>query len=63
MLFRSYRIKHYDSVVYECGSLSNEDESDNLKEWIDKECNDVEYFSISRFVNGEIVVEESRNLL
>ena len=55
--YGAYRIKHYDSVAYQCGSLSNEDELDNLKEWIDKECNDIEYFSISRFVDGEIKVE------
>ena len=59
--YGAYRIKHYDSVAYQCGSLSNEDELDNLKEWINKECNDVEYFSISRFVNGEIVVENIIN--
>ena len=49
-----YRIKHYDSIGYECGSLSDETAYNNIKEWIDKEVNDIEYFSINRFVDGEI---------
>lgn len=55
--YGAYRIKHYDSVGYECGSLPDETAYNNIKEWVDKEVNDVEYFSVSRFVDGEIKVE------
>lgn len=55
--YGSYRIKHYDSVATQCGGLTNIDEYNNIKEWVEKELNDIEYFSISRFVDGEIKVE------
>lgn len=55
--YGSYRIKHYDSVSTGCGPLASEQEFLNLKEWVEKETNDVEYFAISRFVDGEIKVE------
>jgi Zn ribbon nucleic-acid-binding protein len=53
--YGAYRIKHYDSVGYECGSLKDETEYNNIKEWVDKEVNDIEYFGINRFVDGKIV--------
>lgn len=55
--YGSFRIKHYDSLGTECGSLVSEQEFLNLKEWVENETNDVEYFSVSRFVDGEIKVE------
>ena len=55
--YGAYRIKHYDSIATQCGSLENEENYNNLKEWVEKETNDVEYFQISRFVDGEIKVE------
>jgi Zn ribbon nucleic-acid-binding protein len=55
--YGSYRIKHYDSVAVQCGSLEYEQDFINLKKWVEEETNDVEYFSMSRFVDGEIKVE------
>ena len=49
----AYRLKHYDSVGYECGALENEEDfimlSVNMKEQ-----DNIELFTISRFVDGEI---------
>jgi Zn ribbon nucleic-acid-binding protein len=53
--YGAYRIKYYDSVGYECGSLENEQNCVELLVQV-KELNNVEYFSISRFVDGEIKV-------
>jgi Zn ribbon nucleic-acid-binding protein len=53
--YGAYRIKHYDSIGYECGSLPDETAYNNIKEWVDKEVNDIELFSINRFVDGKIV--------
>jgi len=56
--YASFRIKIYDSIGYQCGSLTNEDELDKLKQQLEESIHagvEVEYFSISRFVNGEIV--------
>ena len=51
----AYRIKYYDSVGYECGSIENETEYSELKRYVSDNPN-VELFSISRFVDGEIKV-------
>jgi len=56
--YGSYRIKHYDSDITQCGGLEYEQEFINLKKWVEEETTDVEYFSISRFVDGEIKVED-----
>ena len=53
--YGAYRIKHYDSIGYQCGSLASEDDFNNLKEWVNTECNDVESFSVNRLVDGEII--------
>jgi DNA-directed RNA polymerase subunit RPC12/RpoP len=52
--YGAYRLKYYDSVAYECGSLENEQNCVELLVEV-KEMNNVEYFGINRFVNGEIV--------
>ena len=53
--YGAYRIKQYDSVGYECGSLKTEEDFVNLLANI-REQNNIELFSISRFVDGEIKV-------
>ena len=55
--YGAYRIKHYDSVGYQMGTLETETEYSNIKEWVEKELNDVEYFSVSRLVGDDIVKE------
>ena len=52
--YGAYRLKYYDSVAYECGSLENEQNYVELLVQV-RELNNIEYFSINRFVDGEIV--------
>jgi len=52
--YGAYRLKYHDSVGYECGSLENEQNCVELLAEV-RELNNVEYFGINRFVNGEIV--------
>lgn len=52
--YGAYRLKYYDSVAYECGSLENEQNCVELLVEV-RELNNVEYFGINRFVNGEII--------
>ena len=52
--YASFRIKIYDSIGYQCGSLTNEDELNKLKQEINKH-DDVELFTISQLVDGEII--------
>ena len=52
--YDAYRLKYYDSVAYECGSLENEQNCVELLVEV-RELNNVEYFGINRFVNGEII--------
>ena len=54
--YGAYRIKHYDSVGYECGSLENEQQLNELKDYCEQDST-VELFTLSRFIDGEIVVE------
>ena len=54
--YGAYRIKHYDSVGYECGSLSSKKQFESLKQQVEKS-DTVELFAISRFVDGQIVNE------
>jgi Zn ribbon nucleic-acid-binding protein len=58
--YGAYRIKYYDSVSTICGSLANEEGFVGLLANV-REMDSVEYFSISRFVNGviqnEIVID------
>ena len=53
--YGAYRLKFYGVVSTQCGSLESEDELNELKQYVDK-LDNVEYFSISRLVNEEIVV-------
>ena len=53
--YGAFRIKYYDSVGYECGSLKSEDDFVNISVNA-KEMDGVETFTISRFVDGEIKV-------
>jgi hypothetical protein len=53
--FGVYRFKYYDSISTQCGSLESVDEFNELKQHVEK-LDGIEYFSISRLVDGEIVV-------
>jgi len=53
--YGAYRLKYYDSVGYECGSLKSEDDYVSLLSYV-REQDDVETFTISRFVGGETEV-------
>ena len=57
--FGAYRLKYKESVSTECGSLRNEAEWNelvkNVKE--DDQYSQVEYFQLSQFIEGQIVVE------
>jgi len=55
--YAAYRIKSYESIATECGSLESEEQLNELKYEVSK-LDTIEYCSVSRFVNGEIVVEE-----
>jgi hypothetical protein len=44
----------YDSIGYQCGSFTNENELNELKQEISKR-DDVELFTISQLIDGEIV--------
>jgi Zn ribbon nucleic-acid-binding protein len=52
--YASFQVKIYDSIGYQCGSLENEDELNELKQSVN-ERDDVELFTISQLINGEIV--------
>ena len=54
--YGAFRIKHYYSDVFECGSLGSEGHYNGLKQQV-LEIDTVEYFSVSRFVDGKIIVE------
>jgi Zn ribbon nucleic-acid-binding protein len=58
--YGSYRISCYNSPGYTCGSLENEEQLNKLKQQLEESIHvgvEVEYFTISRFVDGEIKVE------
>lgn len=55
--FGAYRLKYKESVSTECGSLRNEAEWKHLKEEVEKDNAQVEYFQLSQFIEGQIVVE------
>ena len=54
--FGAYKIVDYNMVGYGCGTLFSEEEYNNFKQEI-KERDKVQFCSISRFTNGEIVEE------
>jgi len=58
--YGAYRIQTYNGVGYTCGSLENEEQLNELKQQLEESIHagiEIEYFSISRFVDGKIVVE------
>jgi Zn ribbon nucleic-acid-binding protein len=54
--FGAYRIKYYDSPGYVCGSLESEEQLNELKTNCQQD-DSIEYFSVSRFIDGEIKAE------
>ena len=57
--YGAFRIKYIDSIGYHCGSLENESDYIDLKTTADlNENGAMEFISISRYVNGEIIQEE-----
>ena len=54
--YGAYRLKVYHSIATQCGSLENEEQYDELKKTIEDDM-EVEFCSVSKFINGEIVTE------
>ena len=54
--YGAYRLKVYHSVATQCGSLENEEQFNELKKTIEDDM-EVEFCSVSKFINGEIVTE------
>jgi hypothetical protein len=54
--YGSYKIKYYGSVGWSCGSLESKKQFNELKKEIEQD-DTVEYFHLSRFVDGEIKKE------
>lgn len=54
--YGAYRVKHYDWIGTECGSIESESIFNLMKSEAEKH-DDIEYFTVSRFVDGEIKVE------
>ena len=54
--YGAYRIKQYKSIGYQCGSLENEEQLNELKLQCEKDPT-VEYLQISQFINGKIIVD------
>ena len=52
----AYRVSTYGSIGYYCGSLSSEQEFNDLRVDISNDP-EINYFSVSRFVDGEIKEE------
>lgn len=55
--YGAYRIKHYDSVATQCGSLSNKSEFNDLVHHIIDNDKNIEYASVSKLVNENIITE------
>ena len=51
--YGAYRLKHVDDIGTACGSVETEEAFEDIKKAV-AEMEDVEYFSLSRFVDGEI---------
>jgi len=56
--YGAYRIKYYNSVAMECGSIENEIKLNNLRIHV-MDNPDVELCTVSRFIDGEIKVEHT----
>ena len=54
--YGSYRIKTYHSPATQCGSFENEEQYNEFKKSITDDVK-IEYATVSRFINEEIVVE------
>jgi hypothetical protein len=54
--YGAYRLKSYHSIATQCGSLENEEQYNELKKTIEVDVN-VEFCSVSRLIDGEIVTE------
>ena len=54
--FGAYRLKVYHSVSTQCGSLENEEQYNELKKNIEADV-EIEYCSVSRFIDNQIVEE------
>jgi Zn ribbon nucleic-acid-binding protein len=55
--YGAYRIKHYDSVATQCGSLSNESEYNDLVQNIIDNDSLIESASVSKLINENIITE------
>lgn len=54
--YGAYRLKVYHSVAAQCGSLENEEQYNELKKNIEADV-EIEYCSVSRFIDNKIVEE------
>ena len=54
--YGAYKIKMYEGVGYTCGSLKNKKQLNELKKQCEQD-NTIEYFQVSRFIDGQIKVE------
>ena len=54
--YGAYRIKSYNDIGYECGSLGDEWQFTEIKKELEKS-NNIELFTVSRFVDGQIINE------
>jgi len=55
--YGSYRLKYVEDVGTVCGGLKSKAEWKMLKEEVMKDTSQIEYFQLSRFTRGEILVE------
>jgi hypothetical protein len=55
--YGAYRIKHYDSVATQCGSLSNKSEFNDLVHHVIDNDKNIEYASVSKLLNENIITE------
>ena len=55
--YGAYRIKYYDSVATQCGSLSNESEYNDLVKNIKDNDSLIESASVSKLVNENIITQ------
>lgn len=59
--FGSFRIKGLDDIAFQVGTIETEEDYEIIKKKVLDDEQNIEYCSISRFVNGEIQVEELIN--
>lgn len=56
--YGAYRLKQYNSVAYQCGLFGDEEQYTKFRNMVNQD-DDIEFWSVSRLVDGEIVVEYS----